>query len=53
MSNYVKQTNTTNNYLDLVISELKNFPENNSEILNLIQSKKMFITVLNANLLKI
>ena len=38
MSN--KQTNTTNNYLDLVISELKNFPENNSEILNLIQSKK-------------
>ena len=40
MSNYVKQTNTTNNYLDLVISELKNFPENNSEILNLIQSKK-------------
>lgn len=38
MSNYVKQTNTTNNYLDLVISELKNFPENNSEILNLIQS---------------
>lgn len=40
MSNYVKQTNTTNNYLDLVISELKNFPENNSEILNLIQSDK-------------
>ena len=40
MSNYVKQTNTTNNYLDLVISELKNFPQSNSEILNLIQSKK-------------
>lgn len=29
-----------NNYLDLVISELKSFPENDSQILNLIQSKK-------------
>ena len=38
MSNTTQHNN--NNYLDLVVSELKNFPENNSEILNLIQSKK-------------
>lgn len=29
-----------NNYLDLIVDELKNFPQNNSQILNLIQSKK-------------
>ena len=29
-----------NNYLDSIVNELKNFPQSNSEILNLIQSKK-------------
>ena len=29
-----------NNYLDFIVNELKNFPQSNSEILNLIQSKK-------------
>ncbi len=36
----MNSTQLDNNYLDLVISELKNFPENNSQILSLIQSKK-------------
>ena len=29
-----------NNYLDSIVNELKNFPQSNSEILNLIQNKK-------------
>ena len=29
-----------NNYLDFIVNELKNFPQSNSENLNLIQSKK-------------
>ena len=29
-----------NNYLDSIVNELKDFPQSNSEILNLIQSKK-------------
>ena len=36
----MNSTQLDNNYLDLIISELKNFPENNSQILSLIQSKK-------------
>ena len=36
----MNSTQLDNNYLDLVISELKNFPENNSQILSLIQNKK-------------
>ena len=36
----MKSAQLNNNYLDLVISELKSFPENDSQILNLIQSKK-------------
>ena len=29
-----------NNYLDSIVNELKDFPQSNSEILNLIQSRK-------------
>ena len=36
----MNSTQLDNNYLDLIISELKNFPENSSQILSLIQSKK-------------
>ena len=36
MSNTIQH----NKYLDSIVNELKNFPQSNSEILNLIQSKK-------------
>lgn len=42
-----------NNYLDLISKDLQNFPQSNSENLDLIQSKKILLIVSNANLLTI